>query len=45
MIVEDAAAGIEAGKRAGMKTLIVGSANGDDFYYKSLNEIKITDII
>ena len=38
MIVEDADAGIEAGKRAGMKTLAVQGANGTDFKAKNLAE-------
>ena len=38
MIVEDADAGIEAGKRAGMKTLAVQGANGADFKAKNLAE-------
>ncbi len=45
MIVEDADAGVIAGKRAGMKTLAVGNAKNGDFSYKSLNDIKIIDII
>ena len=43
MIVEDADAGIIAGKAAGMKTLAVGEAQGGDVSAKSLNEIKIID--
>ena len=38
MIVEDADAGIEAGKRADMKTLAVQGANGADFKAKNLTE-------
>ena len=38
MIVEDADAGIEAGKRAGMKTLSVHGANGADVEIKDLSE-------
>ena len=38
MIVEDADAGIEAGKRAGMKTLALQGANGADFKAKNLTE-------
>ena len=45
MIIEDADAGIIAGKRAGMKTLAVGSAKDGDFYYKSLDDVKIADIL
>lgn len=39
MIVEDADAGIEAGKRAGMKTLSVQGAKGADFEIHSLENI------
>lgn len=38
MIVEDADAGIEAGKRAGMKTLAVQGAKGADFSAESLEK-------
>ena len=38
MIVEDADAGIEAGKRAGMKTLSVHGAKGADVEIDDLNE-------
>ena len=38
MIVEDADAGIEAGKRAGMKTLSVHGAKGADVEIENLNE-------
>ena len=41
MIVEDADAGIEAGKRAGMKTLAVQGAKGADFSVKDLAECDI----
>ena len=47
MIVEDADAGIEAGKRAGMKTLAVQGANGADFKAKNLAEcdwVKLLEI-
>ena len=47
MIVEDAEAGIEAGKRAGMKTLAVQGANGADFKAKNLAEcdwVKLLEI-
>lgn len=36
MIVEDADAGIEAGRRAGMKTLSLQGAKGADFESKNL---------
>ncbi len=38
-IVEDADAGIVAGKRAGMTTFAVGGANGGDYSLKSLSEL------
>ena len=38
MIVEDADAGVEAGKRAGMKTVSVHGATGADGYIQDLNE-------
>lgn len=41
MIVEDADAGIEAGKCAGMKTLAVQGAKGADFSVKDLAECNI----
>ena len=47
MIVEDADADIEAGKRAGMKTLAVQGANGADFKAKNLAEcdwVKLLEI-
>lgn len=47
MIVEDADAGIEAGKRAGMKTLALQGANGADFKAKNLAEcdwVKLLEI-
>lgn len=40
MIVEDADAGIEAGKRAGMKTLSVQGAKGADFEAENLEKCK-----
>ena len=40
-IVEDADAGIEAGKRAGMKTFAVGNANGGDCRLGSLNDFSL----
>lgn len=36
LVVEDADAGIEAGKRAGMKTLAVQGANGADYHCENL---------
>ena len=42
MIVEDADAGIEAGKRAGMKTLSVQGAKGADF---ESNDLKCCDLL
>lgn len=45
MIVEDADAGIEAGKRAGMKTFALGGASGADFYAKSLENVDLAEII
>lgn len=45
MIVEDADAGIEAGKRAGMKTFALGNATGADFYAKSLENVDLAEII
>ena len=47
MIVEDADAGLEAGKRAGLKTLAVQGANGADFKAKNLAEcdwVKLLEI-
>ncbi len=41
MIVEDADAGIEAGKRAGMATLAVGGAKGGDYTVKDLSDGRI----
>ena len=45
MIVEDADAGIIAGKRAGMKTLAVGSAKDGDFTAVSLDKVAIYELI
>ena len=45
MIVEDADAGIEAGKRAGMKTLSVHGANGADVEIKDLSEDSLMGFI
>ena len=41
LVVEDADAGIEAGKKGGMKTLSVNGAKGADFEVKELNDISI----
>lgn len=41
LVVEDADAGIEAGKRAGMKTLAVGAANGGDYKFHNLSSVSI----
>lgn len=45
MIVEDADAGIEAGKGGGMLTLAVGSAKGGDYTLKDLSDGKICNIV
>ncbi len=45
MIVEDADAGIEAGKRAGMKTLAVNKAQGGDYAVPNLGKAKILDVV
>lgn len=45
MIVEDADAGIEAGKRAGMKTLSVHGAKGADYETENLTDFSIYTII
>ena len=45
MIVEDADAGIEAGKRAGMKTLSVNGAKGADYFADTLAQISIINLI
>lgn len=41
MIVEDADAGIEAGKAAGMKTVAVNNAQGGDYHYTGLQEVDL----
>lgn len=41
LVVEDADAGIEAGKRAGMKTLAVGGAHGGDYSFSDLFSVSI----
>ena len=41
MIVEDADAGIEAGKAAGMKTVAVNNAQGGDYHFASLLDVDL----
>ncbi len=45
LVVEDADAGIVAGKAAGMKTLAVGAAKGGDYSAKSLADIAIMSVV
>lgn len=45
MVVEDADAGIIAGKRAGMKTLAVGAAEGGDFKAESLSSVRVSELL
>ncbi len=45
MIVEDADAGVEAGKRAGMKTLSVHGAKGADISIEDLSEESLISFI
>ena len=45
MIVEDAGAGIEAGKRAGMKTLSVHGAKGADVGVEELKAVSLIDLL
>lgn len=45
LIVEDADAGIIAGRRANMKTLAVNSAKDGDYYAQSLENVNILDLI
>lgn len=45
MIVEDADAGIEAGRRAGMKTFALGNATDADFYAKSLENVDLYKLV
>ena len=45
MIVEDADAGIEAGKRTGMKTLAVQGASGSDYSTENLAECDLIGLI
>ena len=44
IVVEDADAGIQAGKRAGMKTLAVGNAKGSDIARKDLSQLSIFEM-
>lgn len=44
-IVEDADAGIEAGKRAQMKTISVHGAKGADVFINDLSEVSLCDIV
>ena len=45
MLVEDADAGIEAGKKAGMKTVSVHGAKGADVEIEDLNEKSLIDYL
>lgn len=45
LVVEDADAGIEAGKAAGMTTLALNQARGGDYHYASLQDIDILSIL
>lgn len=45
LVVEDADAGIIAGKAAGMTTLAVSKAKGGNYHYASLNELDILSIL
>lgn len=45
MVVEDADSGIEAGKRAGMRTLAVNGAKGADFETKNLAEKSVYEFL
>ncbi len=45
MIVEDADAGIEAGRAAGMTTLAVGNAKGGDYHYPSLADVLLSELV
>ena len=44
MIVEDADAGIKAGKAAGMKTVAVNNAKGGDYHYTSLDNVNLAQL-
>lgn len=45
LVVEDADAGIEAGKRGGMKTLAVQKATGGDYFAESLGKCDILSLL
>lgn len=45
LVVEDADAGIEAGRRAGMKTLAVGAAKGGDITAFSLGKVDLGSVV
>lgn len=45
LVVEDADAGITAGRRAGMLTLAVGTSNGGDYFSVDLSQISIYEQI
>lgn len=45
LVVEDADAGIIAGKAAGMKTLAVNQAQGGDYHYESLEKVDILSVL
>lgn len=45
LVVEDADAGIIAGKAAGMKTLAVNRAQGGDYHYESLEKVDILSVL
>jgi len=44
VVVEDADAGIVAGKAAGMKTVAIGNAQGGDYHYPSLAEVDLAEL-
>lgn len=44
-IVEDADAGIEAGKRAGMKTIAVNGAKGADIELDNLEGLSLYSVV
>jgi len=45
LVVEDADAGIEAGKKGGMKTLSVNGAKGADYFAENLSAFSILENI
>lgn len=45
LVVEDAEAGIEAGKAAGMSTLAIGEVKGGDYFLKDLSDGQIYGIV